>query len=208
MIRARRSLWANVAPDAHAMTVREHQSLIELPGPGFTPRRFDPRAGYFPESYRDYTTPLGEPLDKQFIIRHRLTKKDPNCVRACEAEKPIQYYVDRGAPEPMRTALLEGARWWDEAFQAAGWAKGTFKVDLLPEDADPMDVRYNIIQWVHRYTRGWSYGDAVVDPRTGEIIKGNVTLGSLRARQDYLIAEGCCRLMSMARRCRRRTTRC
>ena len=180
----------NVAPDAHAMTVREHQSLIELPGPGFTPRRFDARAGYFPESYRDYTTPLGESLDKQFIIRHRLTKKDPNCVRACEAVTPIQYYVDRGAPEPMRTALLEGARWWDEAFQAAGWAKGTFKVDLLPADADPMDVRYNIIQWVHRYTRGWSYGDAVVDPRTGEIIKGNVTLGSLRARQDYLIAEG------------------
>jgi len=180
----------NVAPDPHAMTVREHQSLIELPGPGFTPRRFDPRAGYFPESYRDYTTPLGEPLDKQFIIRHRLTKKDPNCVRACEAEKPIQYYVDRGAPEPMRTALLEGARWWDEAFEAAGWAKGTFRADLLPEDADPMDVRYNIIQWVHRYTRGWSYGDAVVDPRTGEIIKGNVTLGSLRARQDYMIAEG------------------
>ncbi len=180
----------NVSPDAHAMTVREHQSLIELPGPGFEPRRFDARAGYFPESYRDYTTPLGESLDKEFITRHRLTKKDPNCLRACEAVKPIQYYVDRGAPEPMRTALLEGARWWDEAFEAAGWAKGTFRVDLLPAGADPMDVRYNIIQWVHRYTRGWSYGDAVVDPRTGEIIKGNVTLGSLRSRQDYLIAEG------------------
>ena len=102
---------------------------------------------------------------------------------------PIQYYVDRGAPEPVRTALVEGARWWDQAFQAAGWAKGTFRVDLLPEGADPMDVRYNIIQWVHRYTRGWSYGEAIADPRTGEIIKGNVTLGSLRARQDYLIAE-------------------
>ena len=102
---------------------------------------------------------------------------------------PIQYYVDRGAPEPIRTALVEGARWWDQAFQAAGWAKGTFRVDLLPEGADPMDVRYNIIQWVHRYTRGWSYGEAIADPRTGEIIKGNVTLGSLRARQDYLIAE-------------------
>ena len=108
---------------------------------------------------------------------------------ACEAVAPIQYYVDRGAPEPIRTALVEGARWWDEAFQAAGWAKGTFRVDLLPEGADPMDVRYNIIQWVHRYTRGWSYGDAIADPRTGEIIKGNVTLGSLRGRQDYLIAE-------------------
>jgi hypothetical protein len=180
----------NVSPDAHTMTVRERQSLIELPGPGFTPRKFDPRAGYFPDSYRDYTTPLGDSLDKEFIIRHRLIKKDPTCAHACEAVTPIQYYVDRGAPEPLRTALVEGARWWDEAFQAAGWAKGTFRVELLPEDADPMDVRYNIIQWVHRYTRGWSYGDAVVDPRTGEIIKGNVTLGSLRSRQDYLIAEG------------------
>src|SRR3569833_2907293 len=101
----------------------------------------------------------------------------------------MQYYLDRGAPEPERSALLEGARWGDEAFQAAGWAKGTFRVDLLPEGADPMDVRYNIIQWVHRYTRGWSYGEVIADPRTGEIIKGNVTLGSLRARQDYLIAE-------------------
>ncbi len=179
----------NVTPDPHALTLREHQSFIELPGPGFTPRRFDPRAGYFPTSYRDYAAPLGAPLDQQFIIRHRLIKKDPSCTRACEAVTPIQYYVDRGAPEPIRTALLEGARWWDQAFQAAGWAKGTFRVDILPSDADPMDIRYNIIQWVHRYTRGWSYGSAVVDPRTGEIIKGNVTLGSLRSRQDYLIAE-------------------
>jgi hypothetical protein len=180
---------ANVTPDPHALTLREHQSFIELPGPGFTPRRFDPRAGYFPTNYRDYAAPLGAPLDQQFIIRHRLIKKDPSCTHACEAITPIQYYVDRGAAEPIRTALLEGARWWDQAFQAAGWAKGTFRVDILPADADPMDIRYNIIQWVHRYTRGWSYGSAVVDPRTGEVIKGNVTLGSLRSRQDYLIAE-------------------
>ena len=179
----------NVTPDPRALTIREHQSFMELPGPGFYPRRFDPRAGYFPTSYRDYSAPLGDKLDQQFIIRHRLNKKDPACRQACEAEAPIQYYVDRGAPEPIRTALLEGARWWDQAFQAAGWAKGTFRVDLLPADADPMDLRYNIIQWVHRYTRGWSYGAAIADPRTGEIIKGNVTLGSLRGRQDYLIAE-------------------
>ncbi|HEV2575844.1 MAG TPA: zinc-dependent metalloprotease [Acidobacteriaceae bacterium] len=178
-----------VTPDASAMTVRERQSFVELPPPGFTPRRFSPRAGYFPTSYRDMNAPLGDSIDQQFIIRHRLIKRDPNCTRACVAVMPIQYYVDRGAPEPIRTALLEGARWWDQAFQAAGWAPGTFRVDLLPEDADPMDVRYNIIQWVHRYTRGWSYGEAIADPRTGEIIKGNVTLGSLRARQDYLIAE-------------------
>ena len=179
----------NVTPDPHALTVRERQSFIELPGPGFTPRRFDPRAGYFLTSWRDYTAPLGSPLDQQFITRHRLIKKDPACKTACEPVTPIQYYVDRGAPEPIRTALLEGARWWDQAFQSAGWAKGTFRVDLLPADADPMDVRYNIIQWVHRYTRGWSYGEEIADPRTGEIIKGNVTLGSLRGRQDYLIAE-------------------
>jgi hypothetical protein len=122
-------------------------------------------------------------------LRHRLVKRDPACVGACAAVQPIQYYVDRGAPEPIRTALIEGARWWDQAFQAAGWAAGTFRVEALPEGADPMDARYNIIQWVHRYTRGWSYGYPVADPRTGEIIKGNVTLGSLRGRQDYLIAE-------------------
>ena len=179
----------DVTPDPHAMTVRERTSFIELPGPGFTPRRFNPRAGYFANSYRDYTAPLGEPLDQLFILRHRLVKKDSNCTTGCEAVAPIQYYVDRGAPEPIRTALVEGARWWDQAFQAAGWAKGTFRVDILPADADPMDARYNIIQWVHRYTRGWSYGEAVADPRTGEIVKGNVTLGSLRGRQDYLIAE-------------------
>jgi hypothetical protein len=179
----------DVTPDPHAITLRERHSFIELPPPGFTPRAFNPRAGYFPTSYRDYTTPLGEPLDKRFILRHRLIKKDPSCTNACEPVTPLQYYVDRGAPEPIRTALLEGARWWDQAFQAAGWAPNTFRVDILPADADPMDVRYNIIQWVHRYTRGWSYGEAVADPRTGEIIKGNVTLGSLRARQDYLIAE-------------------
>jgi len=180
---------ADVTPDAHALTLREHQSFIALPGPGFEPRRYDPRAGYFDQPYRDYSAALGEPLTQHWIVRHRLRKQDPNCQSACVAERPIQYYVDRGAPEPVRSALVDGARWWDEAFQAAGWAPGTFKVDVLPEGADPMDVRYNMIQWVHRYTRGWSYGDAVADPRTGEIIKGNVTLGSLRGRQDYLIAE-------------------
>jgi Met-zincin/Domain of unknown function (DUF5117) len=184
---ARGEFVRDVTPDPHALTVREHQSFVELPGPGFTARRFDPRAGYFPSSYRDYNAPVSETLDQQFIIRHRLVKKDPSCKTNCEPVAPILYYVDSGAAEPIRSALLEGARWWDQAFQAAGWAKGTFKVDILPAGVDPMDIRYNMIQWVHRYTRGWSYGAAVVDPRTGEIIKGNVTLGSLRSRQDYLI---------------------
>jgi hypothetical protein len=125
---------------------------------------------------------------KRFIARHRIEKKDPKAA-VSEAVQPIIYYLDRGAPEPIRSALLEGARWWNQAFEAAGY-KDAFRVELMPEGADPMDLRYNVIQWIHRSTRGWSYGAGVIDPRTGEIIKGHVSLGSLRVRQDYLIAEG------------------
>ncbi len=178
----------DVTPDPRALTLRERQSFVALPEAGFVPRRYDPRSGYFDLAYRDYAAPLGADLDQRFIERHRLVKKDPGCKVDCEPVQPIVYYVDRGAPEPIRSALVEGASWWNQAFTAAGW-RNAFQVEVLPEDADPMDVRYNIIQWVHRYTRGWSYGATVIDPRTGEILKGNVTLGSLRGRQDYLIAE-------------------
>jgi hypothetical protein len=184
---ADKSLVATVAPDAYAVTMREHYSFVQLPDSGYQPRAFDPRAGYFETMYRDYAAPLGSPLDLRFIARHRLQKKDPMAA-VSEPMKPIVYYVDRGAPEPIRSALVEGASWWAQAFEAAGF-KNAFRVEVLPEGADPMDVRYNVIQWVHRSTRGWSYGAGVIDPRTGEIIKGQVTLGSLRARQDYLIAE-------------------
>lgn len=178
---------ASVTPDPHSITLREHTSLIELPGPGYTPRYNDPRSGFFSVEYRDYSAPLGEPLDKHLLVRHRLIKRDPSAA-VSEPVKPIIYYVDRGAPEPIRSALVEGASWWSAAFEAAGF-KNAFKVEVLPEGADPMDIRYNMIQWVHRASRGWSYGEAVADPRTGEIIKGQVTLGSLRSRQDYMIAE-------------------
>ena len=181
------SYVADVTPDPHALTVREHHSLIELPGPGYTPRAYNPNAGFFSAGYRDYSAPLGAPLDQLFIARHRLQKKDPTAALSDPVE-PITYYVDRGAPEPIRSALVEGASWWNQAFEAAGY-RNAFRVEVLPEGADPMDIRYNVIQWVHRYTRGWSYGEGVTDPRTGEIIKGQVTLGSLRARQDFMIAQ-------------------
>ncbi|TPE46337.1 zinc-dependent metalloprotease [Pontibacter mangrovi] len=177
-----------VAPDVQALTLRQHHSFIQLPDNKYKPRLADPRAGFFGISYFDYATPVDENIEKRFIARHRLQKKDPSA-KVSEAVEPIVYYVDNGAPEPIRTALLEGARWWNQAFEAAGY-KDAFRVEVLPEGADPMDVRYNIIQWVHRSTRGWSYGASVTDPRTGEIIKGHVSLGSLRVRQDYLIAEG------------------
>ena len=177
----------SVSPSSDSVTVRQHHSFVELPGPGYTPRAFDPRAGYFGVSYFDFSTPIHEPIRKQFIARHRLRKQNP-AAGVSEAVEPIVYYLDPGTPEPVRSALLEGARWWTRAFEAAGF-RNAFQVEMLPAGADPMDVRYNVIQWVHRSTRGWSYGASVTDPRTGEILKGKVTLGSLRVRQDYLIAE-------------------
>ncbi len=181
------SFVATVTPDAHWVTLREHYSFVQLPDAGYQPRAFDPRSGFFESAYRDYSAPLDSPLDVRLIQRHRLQKKDPDAAIS-DPVKPIVYYVDTGAPEPIRSALLEGANWWTQAFEAAGF-KNAFRVEMLPEGADPMDVRYNVIQWVHRSTRGWSMGTTVSDPRTGEIIQGRVTLGSLRARQDYLIAE-------------------
>jgi hypothetical protein len=176
----------SVAPSAEAITLRLHHSFVQLPDNDYEPRVFDPRSSYNPLSYYDYSTPVAEPVEKFFILRHRLKKKDPAAAMS-EPVKPIIYYLDNGTPEPIRSALLEGAGWWNQAFEAAGY-KNAFQVKILPEDADPMDVRYNVINWVHRSTRGWSYGASVTDPRTGEIIKGHVTLGSLRVRQDYLIA--------------------
>jgi hypothetical protein len=182
-----KSLVSSVAPDPYSVSLREHCSFIQLPGPGYQPRAFDPRAGYFHLEYRDYAAALGSSLQVRLITRHRLEKQDPSAPMS-EPLKPIVYYVDRGAPEPIRSALVEGASWWNQAFEAAGF-KNAFRVEVLPEGADVMDLRYNTIEWVHRSTRGWSYGMGVTDPRTGEIIKGQVTLGSLRGRQDYLIAE-------------------
>ena len=178
----------SVTPTPNAVTVRTHHSFIELPDDNYTPRVFDPRSGFFNISYQDYATPIEEPLVKRFIVRHRLKKKDPSAAIS-EAIEPIIYYVDRGAPEPIRSALIEGASWWNQAFEAAGF-RNAFQVKVMPEDAHPLDVRFNVIQWVHRSTRGWSYGSGIADPRTGEMLKGHVSLGSLRVRQDFLIATG------------------
>jgi hypothetical protein len=181
-------LLRETVPVPQAVTVRQHHSLVALPAPGYTPRRLDPRVGVMGIEFYDYASPITEPIEKRWINRHRLQKRDPSAA-VSEPVKPIIYYVDAGAPEPIRSALIEGAAWWNEAFEAAGF-RNAFQVKLLPPEADPMDVRYNMISWVHRSTRGWSYGGSVEDPRTGEIIKGNVTLGSLRVRQDFLLGTG------------------
>jgi hypothetical protein len=185
---AKGRLIQSVTPTPDAVTVHQHHSFVALPDDNYTPRRFDPRSGGIGFRFYDYTTPVSESTLQEYIIRHRLEKKDPTAALS-EAVEPIVYYLDNGTPEPVRSALLEGGRWWNQAFEAAGY-KDAFQVKILPADADPLDVRYNVIQWVHRSTRGWSYGASVVDPRTGEIIKGHVSLGSLRIRQDYMIALG------------------
>ncbi len=177
----------SVTPNPELVTVAEHHSFIELPDSGFEMREFDPRSGSYPFSYYDYSTPVQEPILKRYITRHRLKKKDPTAAKS-EAVEPIVYFLDNGTPEPVRSALLDGGRWWNEAFEAAGYSNA-FQLKMLPDEADPLDVRYNVIQWVHRSTRGWSYGSSITDPRTGEIIKGHVSLGSLRIRQDFMIAQ-------------------
>jgi len=174
-----------VAPSVEAITLRMHHSFVELPDNNYQPRKYDIRSGYFGTTYFDYGSDISEPIEKMVINRHRLYKKDPSAAMS-EPVKPIIYYLDNGTPEPIRSALLEGARWWNQAYEAAGY-KNAFQVQVLPDSADPMDIRFNMINWVHRSTRGWSYGATIADPRTGEIIKGQVTLGSLRVRQDYLI---------------------
>ncbi|MCW8833432.1 MAG: zinc-dependent metalloprotease [Colwellia sp.] len=183
------SYLKSVTPDPSAVTVHLHHSLIKLPDDNYQVREFHPFSGYWSIEYADYASKIDEPLIKRLIPRHRLAKKKGNVGEKDKVVEPIVYYLDAGVPEPIRSALIDGAMWWQQAFAEIGYSDA-FQVKMLPEDADPMDVRYNVIQWVHRATRGWSYGSSVIDPRTGEIIKGHVTLGSLRVRQDYLIALG------------------
>ncbi|MCA1619328.1 MAG: zinc-dependent metalloprotease [Acidobacteria bacterium] len=181
-------LVRETVPTPQSLTVRQHHSLVELPDNNYRPRRLDPRVGAFAVEFYDYASPFTEPLEKRWIVRHRLEKKDPRA-SVSEAVRPIVYYVDSGAPEPIRSALVEGASWWAQAFEAAGF-RDAFQVKILPPDVDPMDARYHVINWVHRSTRGWAYGSSITDPRTGEIIKGVVTLDSQRIRQDNLIGTG------------------
>jgi len=178
----------NIAPDPKLITLQVRHSLVKLPEPGYEPRRFDPRAGGFSTMVADYAAPLGEEIVYRLANRFRLEKTDPSAARS-PVRKPIVFYVDRAAPEPIRSALVDGAAWWAQAFEAAGY-QDAFQVKVLPPGVDPLDVRYSVINWVDRATRGWSYGQAVTDPRTGEIIKGSVLLGALRVRQDMLIFEG------------------
>ncbi|MYM22326.1 DUF5117 domain-containing protein [Duganella sp. FT135W] len=177
-----------VGADPASLSMRQRISMVRLPtADSWRPRVYHPYSGGFDASYFDFATPLASSIDVHWQVRHKLEKTDPSAA-VSTVKKPIVYYVDRGAPEPVRSALIEGASWWASAFEKAGF-KDAFRVELLPEGVDAQDIRYNVISWVHRATRGWSYGNALADPRTGQILRGAVTLGSQRVRQDILIAE-------------------
>jgi len=180
-------VWATAA-DARSVTLVQHTSLVRLPDDGYTPRMFDPRSGAIDVGYYDFSAPLTGQVGQSFARRFRLEKQDPTA-DVSPAKEPIVFYVDSGAPQEIRDALIEGASWWADAFEAAGFPE-SYRVEVLPEGAHPLDVRYNVIQWVHRQTRGWSYGGGLTDPRTGEMLKANVILGSQRVRQDRMIFEG------------------
>jgi hypothetical protein len=168
----------------NTLTLVLRHSLIALPEPGYV-ERTDPYGYTIGLQKVDFSAPLGQPIVHDLARRFRLEKVDPAAARS-PVTKPIVFYIDRSAPEPVRTALKEGVSWWAQAFDAAGF-EDAFQVDVLPAGADPLDVRYNVVNWVDRATRGWSYGQPIADPRTGEIIKGSVLLGSLRTRQDLII---------------------
>lgn len=176
--------FSTTAANGRDATLIQHHSFVRLPEEGFTPLIADPRTGAIEVVHFDYSAPLDGQIETRRARRYRLQKNE-----AGETTKPIVFYIDSGAPEPIRSALVEGAKWWEEAFSAAGYPDG-YRVEILPEDAHPLDIRYNVVQWVHRQTRGWSYGGGVSDPRTGEMLKGHVNLGSLRVRQDRMIFEG------------------
>jgi hypothetical protein len=182
------SLVSGVTPTPEALTVRQRHSFVRLPDANYEPRPMHPRCGMFFVDFSDYSAPLDQSIKQRWVMRHRLYKKNPDAA-VSEAVEPIVYYVDRAIPEPIRSAVVEGVGWWAEAFEAAGF-ENAFRVEVAPEGMDLLDIHNNVVQWVHRSTRGWSYGGSVYDPRTGEIIKGHVSLGSLRVRQDYLLMEG------------------
>lgn len=180
---------SRVSPETRSVTLAVRHSFIRLPDEGFLPVLHDPRSGTSAQvTVTDFAADLDQPVVSRLARRFRLEKTDPSAARS-PVKKPIVFYVDRAAPPAIREALIEGGNWWAQAFEQAGYLNA-FRVELLPEGAHPMDARYNIISWVHRETRGWSTGTSVNDPRTGEIVRGVVQLGSLRDRQDKMIIEG------------------
>lgn len=183
---------ARHAPDARATTIEVHHSFVALPAPGYKPRQFHPRAGIFANVFFDFSQGFDSDYRKRWLVRWRLEPKDTAAYlrgELVEPVRPIVYYLDPAIPEPYRSAFREGGTWWNKVFEAAGF-RNAFRIEDLPPGADPMDVRYNFIAWVHRSDRGPSVGPSFVDPRTGEIIKTVVRMDSYRSLVNFDIYMG------------------
>jgi hypothetical protein len=171
---------AGVLPDGRTLTLRVHHTFVALPDAGYEPRRIDPRVGFIPQRHRDHTAPYTEPIDRYFASRWRLKKKDA-AASLSEPVQPIVFHLDRGMPEPERSAVREAALWWNRAFEEAGF-RDALVIRDLPEGATFLDTRYSGIEWINRAERAWSIGDFQADPRTGEIIHAVARIDSHRRR--------------------------
>lgn len=164
-----------------AVSIRQQVVIRRLPEPGYRPVPFDPTVG---ETSHFATHDFDRLLERDSFVplasRFRL---DPG------GGREIVFYLDPAIPNPLRDAIREGAGWWRAAFLRAGFGP-CFRVADLPDDVDIEDPRINLVLWVHRGDRGWSFGSTQIDPRTGEILRGLVVLGSQRVEEVRAIAEG------------------
>jgi hypothetical protein len=172
-------LVANVTPDPQSFTLRIHHSFLRAPT-GYTPRRADPRIGVSAVNFRDYAKPFNESTEVEWVTRWRLEKKTPGAAMS-EPVKPIVFYLDPAIPEPVRTAMRNGALWWNKSYEAAGFRNAVQVRDPEP-GMDPMDIRYAWILWINRDERGFSSGGTYRDPRTGEILGSKTRMDSHRIR--------------------------
>ncbi|MEP6764713.1 MAG: zinc-dependent metalloprotease, partial [Gemmatimonadaceae bacterium] len=181
------------APDAASVTVEVHHSLVDLPSPdGFRSREGDSRSGVNGPRFYDFAQNYEGTYRESIAGRWRLIPKDPAAYQRGELTEPVApivYYLDPGIPAEYREALREGGMWWNKVFEAAGF-KNAFALRDLPAGADPMDARYNILEWVHRAAPGPSVGPSFSDPRTGEIIRAVVRIDAWRSLIDYNIYAG------------------
>ncbi len=177
---------AEVLPDGRTMSLAVHHTFLALPAAGYVPRTLDPRIGFIPVRTVDHAAPYTEPIERYLASRWRLAKRDVGAALS-EPVEPIVFYLDRGMPEPERTAVREAALWWNHAFEAAGY-RNALEIRDLPAGATFLDARYSGIEWIHRAERAWSIGDFQVDPRTGEILHAVARIDSHRRRTTARMA--------------------
>ncbi|MFJ1646889.1 zinc-dependent metalloprotease [Streptomyces sp. NPDC088258] len=179
-----------VAPAPHALTVVQQLHLAPLPAPAMAARRYHPASGGYGIGHDDHGagTRSGVPVRYQPRFRLEPVDADAPADAPVAVRRPIVFQVDPAVPQPVRDAVVEGGNWWRDAFERAGF-HDAYRVEVAPAGLDDHDLGVNSVRWVHRDGRGWSHGQGLTDPRTGEIICGRVRLGSQRVEQITALAE-------------------